>query len=77
MSDEKKKRVQFIKGIDYNWFSTNESGDSWESLTVGVAGVKRIIDVSEHNSVAYRVEFNDGTAQIIFNPNRVIYGVQP
>ena len=62
---------RYINTIDYNWYAGDEHGDDYQTHQVGSAGVVRILDVSDHNAVTYRVEFEDGRAELIFNPNRV------
>ena len=64
-------KERIIKRIDYNWFVDGIHGPKWETFDITQEAVKRIIDVSEHGSTCYRVEFRSGEAVLIFNPNMV------
>ena len=56
--------------IEFNWYHDREHGPTCDTYRVGSRGVKSISDVSEHGT-CFRVEFNDGHAELIFNPNHV------
>jgi len=60
-----------ITEIHFNWHYSTESGEDFSGFKVGDCGVTQIRNVSEDNSVCYRVDFGDGTAQLIYNPNLV------
>jgi len=71
-----------VKEIVYNWFqcgSTQDrdgAGENWSRITVGVAGVKEIIEhlpQGEGDKFNYLVNYENGSAFRIFNPNSVEY----
>ena len=59
------------KEIRFNWFHSNVSGEEWTTHIVGQHGVKSITDCTEDKIPCFRVTFDDGKAELIFNPNRV------
>lgn len=65
-----------ITSLWFNWFYT-DSGDEYTIYTLGkkVNGLEviEIIDMATEQSVAYQVNFSDGTGEIIFNPNKISF----
>ena len=57
--------------IRFNWCATNDEGEEYQSHVVGKLGVKSITDCTEDKIPCFRVVFDDGKAELIFNPNRV------
>ena len=63
-----------IRRLQYNWFSTTEQGDEYETVVLGEDGVKVI---GEHlpkgagDVLYYEVIYDDGSFKRIFNPNLV------
>jgi hypothetical protein len=65
--------AQMIEAIDFNWSADGNGGANWETHRLGQNGVTGIFDatVVGEGVVCYRIEFGNGRAEIVFNPNRV------
>ncbi len=73
-----------ITELNYNWRQCGEAGDQrgedYDYVKVGVNGVKSIeIDVpgeTYRGPDSYFVEYDDGEATRIYNPNQVFYAAK-
>jgi len=64
-------KQRIITSAVFNWRPLPCGGEESDTYIVGNHGLVRILDVSEHGSTCYRLENDDGSAWILWNPNAV------
>ena len=71
----KQKKCRYIARVEYNWFTTSESGEEYDIAEVVDRGVKRI-DYHQPHGEGDRhycdIHYADGTGARVFNLNRVV-----
>jgi len=70
------EEVKKIIKIQFNWHQISdgkESGEDFDTITVGKNGCKEIVDFSNDNYICFKSYLEDGTSVEIYNPNLVFY----